>query len=58
MPIRREREVKDLLHVPDELVVAAVLALGNPVRQPKRLTRNPVEDFATVDRFDGPAFNP
>ena len=56
MPIRREREVKDLLHVPDEFVVAAVLALGKPVRQPKRLTRKPVEDFATVDRFDGPPF--
>ena len=56
MPIRREPEVKELLDVPDELVVAAVVAIGKPVRQPKRLTRTPVEAFATVDRFDGPPF--
>jgi hypothetical protein len=24
------------------------------VKQPTRLRRNPVESFATVDRFDGP----
>src|SRR5205823_5248834 len=38
MPVRREREVKQLLGVPDELVVAGVLALGRPVRQPTKLT--------------------
>jgi nitroreductase len=58
MPIRHEPEVKELLHVPDELVVAAVLALGTAMQQPRRLTRNPVEDFATVDRFDGRPLSP
>ena len=58
MVIAREAEVKALLHAPDELVVAGVLALGHPVRQPVRLTRRPVEEFATVDRCDGPAFAP
>jgi nitroreductase len=56
MPIRREDEVKALLHVPDEFALAAVLALGRPVHQPRRLTRNPVDAFTTVDRFDGAAF--
>jgi len=35
-------------------VVAGVIFLGRPVHQPRRLTRRPVEEFATVDRFDGP----
>jgi nitroreductase len=56
--IRREPEVKALLGVPDELVVAGVIALGRPVAQPRRLRRRPVEEFATVDRFDGAAFGP
>ncbi|HEY3141285.1 MAG TPA: nitroreductase family protein [Acidimicrobiales bacterium] len=50
MPIRREPEVKELLGAPDELALAAVIALGRPVRQPKRLRRGPVDSFATVDR--------
>ncbi|MGH9261355.1 MAG: nitroreductase family protein, partial [Acidimicrobiales bacterium] len=56
MPIRREAEVKALFDAPDELVVAAVIALGHPVRQPGRLTRTPVEGFATVDRIGGAPF--
>lgn len=55
MPVFREAEVKALLGVPEEFAVAAVLALGRPVHQPTRLTRKPVDAFATVDRFDGPA---
>jgi nitroreductase len=58
MPIRREAEVKALLTVPDELAVAAVIALGRPVHQPRRLNRNPVESFASVDRFGGEPFTP
>ena len=53
MPVHREADVKALLGVPDEFAVAAVLALGRPVHQPTRLTRKPVSEFATVDRFDG-----
>jgi nitroreductase len=55
MVVRDEATVMGLLGVPDNFVVAGVLALGRPVRQPIRLRRSPVEDFATVDRFDGPA---
>jgi nitroreductase len=56
MAIRREPEVKGLLGVPDEFVVGGVIALGHPVHQPRRLSRRPVGEFATVDRFDGPSF--
>ncbi|MEY2454188.1 MAG: hypothetical protein QOD92_3762 [Acidimicrobiaceae bacterium] len=56
MAIRREDEVKALLDAPDELAVAAVIALGRPVHQPRRLTREPVESFTTIDRVTGPAF--
>ena len=56
MPIRREPDVKALFGAPDELAVAAVIALGHPVRQPKRLTRSPVAEWATVDRIDGRPF--
>ena len=52
--IRQEDEVKQLLGAPDPLVLAAVIALGHPVHQPRRLRRNPVESFTTVDRVDGP----
>jgi nitroreductase len=54
MVVRDEQAVKDLLGVPDTHVVAGVLALGHPIKQPTRLKRGPVEEFATVDRFDGP----
>jgi nitroreductase len=54
--VRREHEVRTLLGVPEEMALAAVVALGHPVHQPSRLTRRPVEEFATVDRFDGAPF--
>ena len=56
MAIRHEPKVKALLGVPDELAVAAVIALGHPVRTPKRLKRADVADFTTLDRFTGPRF--
>ncbi|GAA2776532.1 nitroreductase family protein [Mycolicibacterium pallens] len=56
MLIRKEDEVKRLLGAEDPLVLAAVIALGHPVRQVRRLTRQPVASFATVDRLDGAPF--
>ena len=49
-----EAEVRHLLDLPDTHAVAALIPLGVPVRQLTRLTRLPVEEFTTVDRFDGP----
>ncbi len=53
MVVRDEAAVQELLGVPDHITVAGVLALGHPVHQPTRLRRDPVESFATIDRFDG-----
>jgi nitroreductase len=54
--VREEPAVRELLRMPATHAVAAVIALGHPEKQATRLTRNPVNSFATVDSFDGPAF--
>ncbi|MGN7781833.1 nitroreductase family protein [Mycolicibacterium sp. 22603] len=56
MAIAEEPAVKQLLAIPDEYALAAVLPLGKPVTQVRRLTRKPVAEFVTRERFDGPAF--
>jgi nitroreductase len=56
MPIREEPRLKELLGVPEHVAVAGVLALGYPERRATKLRRNPVESFATVDRYDGEPF--
>jgi nitroreductase len=53
--IRREAEVKALFDVPESVAVAALVVLGRPETQPKKLTRAPVSSFTWVDRFEGPA---
>jgi len=50
-----EAEVRRLLDLPETHAVAALIPLGVPTRQLTRLKRQPVEDFTTVDRFDGPS---
>lgn len=57
MPIREEPRVKALFGAPDGLALAAVVALGHPVRAPRRLTRAPVASFATVDSLNGPVLD-
>jgi nitroreductase len=56
MATRAEPEVREVLGLPDEVALAAVLAIGHPVKQLRRLTREPVESFTTVDRYDGAPF--
>ena len=48
-----EEQVKELLGLPSTHAVAALVPLGRPVRQLTRLRRRAVEEFVTVDRFDG-----
>jgi len=55
MVVRDEASVMELLGVPDTHILCGVLVLGHPVHRPTRLRRARVEQFATVDRFDGPA---
>ncbi len=54
MLVRQDQAVRELLDVPDTVALAGMLALGHPVRRPTRLRREPVESFASIDRFDGP----
>lgn len=56
MLIQQEDEVKRLLGAPEQLALAAAVALGYPVHQPTKLRRGAVGSFTTVDRLDGPPF--
>ena len=54
MTVVREAAMKELLAVPAEHAVVAVLALGYPLgRRPTRLRRAPVESFTSIDTFGG-----
>jgi nitroreductase len=50
-----EPAAQAVLGFPAHVAVAAMIPLGHPRRQLTRLSRKPVEAFATIDRFDGPA---
>jgi nitroreductase len=54
MAVPEEPRVKELLGVPDEYAIAALVPLGKPVHQVGKLTRKPVAEIATRERFDGP----
>jgi nitroreductase len=55
--VRQEEAARTLLHLPPDFAVAALVALGVPEKFPTRLKRREVEEFATIDTFDGPAFH-
>lgn len=52
-----ESDVQKLLGAPSNYAVAAVVPMGKPHKMLTKLRRNPVEDIATVGRFEGPAFS-
>ena len=54
--VAQEPQAKALFGIPDSHALAAMLPIGKPVRQLTRLTRKPVGAFATVDGFEGAAF--
>jgi nitroreductase len=56
MAIAEEGQVRELVGMPDTHAVAAVVPIGKPVKQLTKLRRQPVSDFITRERFDGPAF--
>ena len=56
--VRREPEALALLGAPEGWAVAAVLSLGEPATQVTRLTRRTVDEFTSLDRFDGPSLRP
>ena len=53
---RVEPAAAPVLGLPEHHRLVTTIFLGHPVHQPTKLKRNPVASFATVDRFDGPAF--
>jgi nitroreductase len=56
LAVRAEQELRPLLGIPDTHAVAAMVAIGRPANRVTKLTRRPVADFTTIDRFDGSAF--
>lgn len=48
-----EPQVKDYFGVPDEMAFAAMIPLGQPVKQLTKLTRKPVADFMMKERWNG-----
>jgi nitroreductase len=56
MAVAEEPSVKALLGIPDDYAIAALLPIGKPVKQVRKLTRKPVAEIATRERFDGEPF--
>lgn len=54
---RAEPAAAPLLGLPPDHALVATIFLGFPVHQPTKLSRHPVNSFATVDRFDGDSFD-
>ncbi len=54
LAVAQEPKLQELLGVPRHVAVAAVMPLGRPVKQLKRLTRKPVGEFAMRERWGGP----
>jgi nitroreductase len=54
--IKNEPALREILSLPEEFAVAAVLALGYPQRSITKLKRREVSEFTTVDSFDGAPF--
>lgn len=55
---RVEPDAAPLLALPEHHALVATIFLGVPAHSSTKLSRDPVEGFATVDRFDGEAFSP
>lgn len=55
---RAEPQAAPLLGLPEHHALAATIVLGYSEHQATKLTRQPVESFTTIDRFDGPTFQP
>ena len=54
MAAASESAVQELIGLPTTHAVAAVLPIGRPVKQLTKLRRQPVDEFVTIERFDGP----
>jgi len=55
---RVEPSAAPILGLPEHHALAATIFLGKPEFLSTRLSREPVQSFATLDRFDGEPFSP
>ncbi len=46
-----EKKVKELLKIPDELKVVAVLTFGYPAEQPKQRKKKPFDEMFSFNKF-------
>jgi len=53
---RQEPELRQMLHMPDGHVLATMLPIGHPTKEISKLTRLPVESFASIGTADGQPF--
>lgn len=53
----QEQKVKDLLNIPDNFAVCAVVPIGKPIKQLTKLKRLPVEEIAIQEKFGGEPFS-
>jgi nitroreductase len=53
---RNEAGVREVLDLPEHQIVASIMALGYPASQVTKLKRRAVEEFTTIDSFDGERF--
>ncbi len=54
---RTEAEAGPIFGLPEHHALAATIVLGRPEKEFTKLTRHPVEAFASIDRFDGPVLS-
>jgi nitroreductase len=54
--VAEEDGVRELLNIPSQFAVAALVPLGKPVKQLTRLRRHPVSEIVSCERFDGEPF--
>jgi nitroreductase len=56
MPIAEEPKLRELLGLPEYVAVCAVMPIGRPLRQLRKLKRKPVAEFVHRERWDGDSF--
>ena len=54
--VPEEESVLEILDLPENHAIAAMIPIGKPVKQLSQLTRRSVEDFTTVDSYKGNVF--
>ncbi len=58
MAVAQEPSVQDLLSLPRHIAVCAIMPLGRPARQLKKLKRKPVPEFTMLERWGGEPLRP